>query len=107
MQTLNFTSISSNQRFSHTPFAGINQICVVKKKSESESHSAVSNSLQSHGLNSPWNSPGQNTEVGSVSLLQGIFPPPGIKPRSPSLQADSLPTEVSGKPVKKKRTLKT
>ena len=27
-----------------------------------------------HGLYSPWNSPGQNTGVGSLSLLQGIFP---------------------------------
>ena len=42
-------------------------------KSESESCSAVSNSLQPHGLYSPWNSPGQNTWVGSLSLLQGIF----------------------------------
>ena len=34
----------------------------------------MSNSLQPHGLYSPWNSPGQNTGVGSLSLLQGIFP---------------------------------
>ena len=27
-----------------------------------------------HGLYSPWDSPGQNTGVGSCSLLQGIFP---------------------------------
>ena len=27
-----------------------------------------------HGLYSPGNSPGQNTGVGSLSLLQGIFP---------------------------------
>ena len=40
----------------------------------SESHSIVSNSLLLHGLYSPWNSPGQNTGVGSLSLLQGIFP---------------------------------
>ena len=40
---------------------------------ESESHSVVSDSLQPHGLYSPWNSPGQNTGVGSLSLLQGIF----------------------------------
>ena len=40
----------------------------------SESHLVVSNSLQPHGLYSPWNSPGQNTGVGSLSLLQGIFP---------------------------------
>ena len=39
----------------------------------SESHSVVSNSLRPHGLYSPWNSPGQNTGVGSQSLLQGIF----------------------------------
>ena len=43
-------------------------------KSESESHSVVSDSLQPHGLYSSWNSPGQNTEVGSCSLIQGIFP---------------------------------
>ena len=29
--------------------------------------------LPPHGPYSPWNSPGQNTEVGSLSLLQGIF----------------------------------
>ena len=43
-------------------------------KSESESLSAVSDSLRPRGLYSPWNSPGQNTGVGSLSLLQGIFP---------------------------------
>ena len=91
-----------------------------------ESPSFVSNSLLPHGLNSPWNSPGQNTGVGSHFLLQGIFPTqglnpgpqkgkpqywsgqpipspedlpnPGIQPRCPALQADSLPTELSGKP---------
>ena len=40
---------------------------------ESESHSVVSDSLRPHGLYSPWNSPGQNTGVGSLSLLQRIF----------------------------------
>ena len=30
-----------------------------------------------HGLYSPWNSPGQNVGVGSLSLLQGIFPTQG------------------------------
>ena len=87
---------------------------------------------------SPWNSPGQNAGVGSLSLLQGIFPmqrlnpsfphcsgfftsratredqeywsgspipsavdlpDSGMEPRSPTLQADSLPTELSGKPL--------
>ena len=34
----------------------------------------MSNSLWPHELHSPWNSPGWNTGVGSLSLLQGIFP---------------------------------
>ena len=107
-----------------------------KGKKESERHSVVSNSLPPHGLYSPWNSPGQNTGLGSLSLLQGIFPTQGsnlglphceqilyqlshkgsprtlewvaypfpvdlpnlgIELGSPTLQADSLPTEVSGK----------
>ena len=46
--------------------------------SESESHSVVSNSLRPHGLYSPWNSPSQNTGVGSLSLLQWIFPAQGL-----------------------------
>ena len=42
----------------------------------------MSNSLRSHGLQTtrllcPWNSLGKNTEVGSLSLLQGIFPTQG------------------------------
>ena len=40
----------------------------------------MSSSLQPHGLYSPWNSPGQNTEVGSLSLLQGIFPTQVLNP---------------------------
>ena len=34
-------------------------------------------------LNSPWNSPGQNTGVGSLSLLRGIFPTQGLNPGLP------------------------
>ena len=52
----------------------------------SESRSVMSNSLQPHGLYSPWNSPGD-------------LPNPGIKPRSPTLQVDSLPSEPPGKPL--------
>ena len=44
---------------------------------KSESHWVFSNSLQACGLYSPWNSLGQNTGVGSLSLLQGIFPTQG------------------------------
>ena len=46
--------------------------------SESESRLVVSDSLRPQGLYSPWNSPGQNTGVGSHSLLQGIFPTQGL-----------------------------
>ena len=104
---------------------------------KSESCSVLSDTLQPHGVLSPWNSPGTNTGVGSLSCLQGIFPTqgsnpglphfrqilyqlshkgsqsilewvaqpfssdlpdPGIKLGSPALQADSLPTELRGKP---------
>ena len=44
---------------------------------ESESHSVLFNSAP-HGLNSPWNPPGGNTAVGSLSLLQGIFATQGL-----------------------------
>ena len=43
----------------------------------------MSDSLRPHGLHSPWNSPGQNTGVGSLSLLQGIFPTQGSNPGLP------------------------
>ena len=47
--------------------------------------------------------PGKNTGVGCHSLLQGIFPDPGIvplSPVSPALQVDSLPLSYQGSPVK-------
>ena len=47
---------------------------------ESESCSVMSDSSLLQGLYSPWNSPGQNTWVGSLSLLQGIFPTQGSTP---------------------------
>ena len=69
---------------------------------EAQSHSVVSNCLWPHGLSSPWNSPGQNTGVGSCSLLQQIFlnqgSNPGLQPRSPTLQVDSLPSEPPENP---------
>ena len=50
---------------------------------KSESHSVGSDRVQLHGLYSPWNSLGQNTGVGSLSLLQGIFPTQGSNPGLP------------------------
>ena len=60
-------------------------------------HSVVSDYLQLHALYSPWNSLGQNTRVGSLPS-PGDLPNPRIEPRSPALQADSLPAESQGKP---------
>ena len=54
-----------------------------ESESESESGSVMSNSLRPHGLYSPRNSPGQNTGLGSLSLLQGIFPTQGSNPSLP------------------------
>ena len=44
-----------------------------------------------------WDSPGKNTGVGCHFILPGDFLNPGIEPRSPALQVDSLPTELQGK----------
>ena len=63
---------------------------------ESESCSVTSNSLQPYGQYCPWNSPGQNSGVSIPS--PGDLPNPGIKPRSPISQVDSLPAEPQGKP---------
>ena len=43
------------------------------------------------------NSLGQNTGVGSLSLLQAIFPTQGSNPGLPTWQMDSLPAELQGK----------
>ena len=46
----------------------------------------------------PWNSPGQNTGVGSLSLRQGIFPAQGSNPGLLHCSLDSLPAEPQGEP---------
>ena len=48
--------------------------------SESDSCSVLSDYLTPHGLYSPQNSPGQNTGLGSCSLLWWIFPTQGSNP---------------------------
>ena len=57
--------------------------CSTSLDIESESCSVVSNSLRPRGLYSPWTSPGQNTGVGILSLLQRIFPTQGSNPGLP------------------------
>ena len=59
------------------------QECACRHQVKCEIHSVVSDSLQPHGLYGPWNSPGQNTGVGSLSLLQGIFPTQELNPGLP------------------------
>ena len=70
----------------------------------SESWSVMSDSLRPYELHSPWNSLGHYTGVGSLSLLHGIFPTQGLNPGVLHLQADSLPTELSGKTCPKLAT---
>ena len=69
--------------------------------SESENCSIVSDSetpcYTVHGLLQGRNWSG----VDSRSLLQGNLSSPGIEPRSPTMQADSLPAEPPGKHKKK------
>ena len=67
------------------------------------SHSVVSDFLQPHGLQParllyPWGFFRQEywSELPCPPL--GDCPNPGIKPRSPTLQIDSLPAEPPGKP---------
>ena len=62
--------------------------CVVPFICVCESHSVMSDSLQLRRLQParflcPWNSPGQNTGVGSHSLFQGIFQIQGLNPGLP------------------------
>ena len=47
---------------------------------------------------SPWNSSGQNTRVGSLSLLQGIFPTQGSNPGLPHCRPILYPLSHKGNP---------
>ena len=58
----------------------------------------MSDSLRLRGLHSPCNSPWPEYWSGSPFPSPGDLPNPGIKPRSPALQEDSLPTKTQGKP---------
>ena len=66
-------SLSKNSLFGY--FSGYTYISLFHclKVKWNESGSVVSNFLRPQELYSPWNSLGQNTGVGSLSLLQWIF----------------------------------
>ena len=69
------------------------------KTGQSESHSVVSDSLRPHALYSPWNSPHQNTGVGSLSLLQRIFPIQGSNPGLPHCRRILYQLSRNGSPT--------
>ena len=76
---------SSSQKSGPSSWGKGNSILFLTSESsdvvtESEGHSVVSDSLVPHEVYSPWNSPGQNTEAHSLSLLQGIIPSQGSNP---------------------------
>ena len=52
----------------------------------------------SHGLYSPRDSPGQDTGVGSLSLLQGMFPTQGANPGLPHCKRILYRLSPQGKP---------
>ena len=64
----------------------------------SEGHSVVSDSLQPHEQYSPWNSPGQNIGMGSLSLLQGIFPTQWLSPGLPHCRWNIYQLSHKGSP---------
>ena len=71
-----------------------------------ESCSVVSNSLRPHGLYSPRNSPGQNTGVCSLSLLQGIFPTQGLNPGLPHCRQILYQLSHKGSPENQNQKVK-
>ena len=56
------------------------------------------------GLYSPWNSPGQNTGAGSLSLLQGIIPTQGSNPGLPNCRQILYQLSHQGSPITKKES---
>ena len=67
------------------------------RKSENVSSLVVSDSLPPHGLQGPHGESKQEYWSGLPFPSPGDLPNPGIKPESPALQADSLPSERPGK----------
>ena len=81
-----------------------NKKLLLKLKCQSVSHSVVSNSLQLMDCTPPGSSihgfSRQEYWSGLPFPSPGDLPNPEIKPRSSTMQADSLPTELPGKPIR-------
>ena len=84
-----------------SPIAGTPS-CYIKKKIAAQSCLIL---LRPHGLYVACQAPlsmefsSQEYWRGYPFLSPGDLPDPGIKPRTPALQADSLPSEPPGKPL--------
>ena len=84
-----------------SPIAGTPS-CYIKKKIVAQSCLTL---LRPHGLYVAFQAPlsmefsSQEYWRGYPFLSPGDLPDPGIKPRTPALQADSLPSEPPGKPL--------
>ena len=61
--------------------------------------------MRAHRLYSPWNSPGQNTGGGSLSLLQGIFPTQGWNPGFPHCRRILYQLSYQGSPFRDQKGL--
>ena len=66
----------------------------------SESGSVLHESFRPHGLYSPSNFPGQNTGVGNISLLHGVFPSQGSNPGFPHCRRILYQLRHKGSPRK-------
>ena len=67
--------------------------------------SCLCDSLRPQGLYSPWNSPGQNTGVDSLFLVQGIFPTQGWNPGLPHCGRILYQLSYQGSPPSESRSV--
>ena len=51
-----------------------------RREAQTKNRKVTSDSLWPHGLYGAWNSPSQNTGLGNLLLLWGIFPTQGLNP---------------------------
>ena len=83
----------------NTVFQYQEQCSGYNRERESVSHSVVSDSLRTQGLQGPLSMEFSRQEhwTGLPLPSPGNLPNPGIEPGSPALQVDSLPSESPGK----------
>ena len=77
-----------------------------KSENKNEICSVVSDSLQPHGLYSPWTSPGHSTGMCNHYLLQGIFPTQGSNPGLPHCRQNLYQLNQQGSSNASKVTFK-